>query len=240
MKTVDGKWVLECIDPSDPRRIKSIDELRDYIESVGFLPFFNVGIEGFSLEGLTSADCWWTGNISEDPWMWREVIAREGEIAYGKLFRGKAGFISKKWFPIFAAYRRDGYDFDSRYEDGLASRKQKKIIDILSEYDMLPLYELKKLAGFGKGGDTNFEGAITELQMQTYVVIKGFRRRKSKKNEEYGWPVADFMLSEKLFGTEHVRSAYSLKPGEAKEMILNHLLKLYPDADIRTAEKIVG
>ena len=81
--------------PFDPRRIKSIDELRDYIESVGFLPFFNVGIEGFSLEGLTSADCWWTGNISEDPWMWREVIAREGEIAYGKLFRGKAGFISK-------------------------------------------------------------------------------------------------------------------------------------------------
>ncbi len=30
-------------------------------------------------------------------------------------------YVSAKWFPDFANYRRDGYDFDARFEDGLAS-----------------------------------------------------------------------------------------------------------------------
>ena len=35
--------------------------------------------------------------------------------------------------------------------------------------------------------------------MRTYVIIRSFRRKRNKKNEEYGWSVADYMLSEKLF-----------------------------------------
>jgi hypothetical protein len=42
---------------------------------------------------------------------WREIIARTEEVAYGKYFGGKSGFVSKEWFPVFANYRRDGYDF---------------------------------------------------------------------------------------------------------------------------------
>ena len=239
MITVDGKWTMEGLDPSDPRRIRTIDELRAYINKVGFMPFFKGGIEGFSLEELTTADSWWSGNPTEDPWIWREIIAKEGDIAYGKLFRGKAGFISREWFPIFASYRRDGYDFDSRYEDGLVSRRQKRIIDILNEYDILPSYELKRLAGFGKEGERNFEGTMAELQMRTYVVIRSFRRKVNKKKEDYGWSVADYMLSEKLFGVDHVRSAYGISPKDAKDMITRHLLKQFPDIDIRKAEALI-
>lgn len=239
MITIDGKWTMEGLDRSDPRRIKTVEELRKYIDSVGFLPFFKGGIEGFSLEELTSADSWWSGNIAEDPWMWREIIAEEGNIAYGKLFRGRAGFISRDWFPIFAAYRRDGYDFDSRYEDGLVSRRQKRIIDILNQYELLPSYELKKLAGFGKEGEKNFEGTISELQMKTYIIIRSFRRKRNKKNEEYGWSVADYTLSEKLFGEDHVRSAYNMTAIEAKDRIIGHLLKLFPDTDIDEVERLI-
>lgn len=239
MITVDGKWTMEGLDRSDARRIKTIDELRKYINKAGFLPFFKVGMNGFSLEELTVGDSWWSGDILEDPWMWRELITDEGNIAYGKLFRGKAGFISKEWFPIFAAYRRDGYDFDSRYEDGLVSRRQKKIVDVLNKYDRLPSYELKKLAGFGKEGEKNFEGTISELQMRTYVIIRSFRRKRNKKNEEYGWSVADYMLSEKLFGEEHVRSAYGMVATDAKDKIVRHLLKLFPNTDINEAERLI-
>ncbi|NLO08257.1 MAG: hypothetical protein GX129_00075 [Clostridiales bacterium] len=239
MITIDGKWTMEGLVPSDPRRIKTVDELRKYINKVGFLPFFKGGIDGFSLEELTVADTWWSGNIAEDPWMWREVIAGEGEIAYGKLFRGRAGFISREWFPIFAAYRRDGYDFDSRYEDGLVSRRQKKVVDILNIYDMLPSYELKRLAGFGKEGEKNFEGTISELQMRTYVIIRSFRRKRNKRNEEYGWSVADYMLSEKLFGEDHVRSAYGMLANEAKDRIMEHLMRLFPETDIDEAERLI-
>ena len=39
-----------------------------------------------------------------------EIIAAGGRIAYGKFFDRKAGFISREWLPVFANYRRDGYD----------------------------------------------------------------------------------------------------------------------------------
>lgn len=239
MIVVDGNWIMEGLDRNDKSRIKTVGELKDYINMAGFLPFFKGGIDGFSLEKMTARDAWWSGDPVEDPWQWREVIAGEGEIAYGKLFCNRAGFISKEWFPIFAAYRRDGYDFDSRYEDGLASIRQKKLIDTLSLYDKLPSYELKKMAGFNKNGEKNFEGTITSLQMQTYVVIRSFRRKKNKKNEEYGWSVADYTLSEKLYGQDYVRSAYHLPADKAKEKIINHLLEMFPNAKREDAEKLI-
>jgi len=239
MITVDGQWIMEGLDRNDDRRIKTVEELKAYINSVGFLPFFKGGIIGFSVEEMTASDAWWSNDPADDPWLWREIIAEEGDIAYGKLFCNRAGFISKEWFPIFAAYRRDGYDFDSRYEDGLASIRQKKIMDVLNMYDRLPSYELKRMAGFNKNGEKNFEGTITSLQMQTYVVIGSFRRRRNKKNEEYGWSVADYTLSENLFGRDYVRSAYNLPAKKAKEKIIGHLLKLFPDAKPEEAEKLI-
>ena len=40
----------------------------------------------------------------------------------------KAGFISQKWLPVFANYRRDGYDFDALFEDEKAPIKHKNIM----------------------------------------------------------------------------------------------------------------
>ena len=50
-------------------------------------------------------------------------VARRGIAAYGKLFNKKARLVSRAWYPDLANYRRDGCDFDARYEDGLASYK---------------------------------------------------------------------------------------------------------------------
>jgi hypothetical protein len=179
MITIDGKWIMEGLDREDPRRIKTSGELSDYINKVGFLPLFKNSVKGFSVEELTAADSWWAGAPVEDPWEWREVIASEGRIAYGKLFGNRAGFVSKEWYPYLASFRRDGYDFDSRYEDGLASRRSKNIIDILMGVEELPSNELKVAAGFGKGGEKGFEGTITLLQMQTYITVRGFHKRSN-------------------------------------------------------------
>lgn len=287
MVTIDGKWRMEGLDREDPGRIKTSAELSEVIERFGFLPLFKNNIAGFSVEEMTAADCWWAGRPEEDPWEWREVIANEGRIAYGKLFCNRAGFISREWYPYFAAYRRDGYDFDSRYEDGLASRKHKKIVELLEITGSMPFYEsqegtgcagkgmpfygsqvetgnagkgmpfyetqeetsragkgmpsyeLKKAAGFGKEGESGFEGAVTALQMQTYIVVSGFHRRRNRKNEEYGWSVADYALSEALFGAEHVRSAYGIGTIEAKNRIIAQLKKLFPIASDQEAEKLI-
>ncbi|MGB4659442.1 MAG: hypothetical protein WBI07_09695, partial [Mobilitalea sp.] len=182
---------------------------------------------------------WWGSVPEEDPWQWREVIAAEGRIAYGKLFLNRAGFISKEWYPVFASYRRNGYDFDSRYEDGLASRRAKNIMDVLELYEALPSNEIRRFAGFGKGGEKGFEGVMASLQMQTYITVKNFQKRINKQQEEYGWSIAVYTLSEKLFGEEYVHSAYSLSQEEAKAKIVNHIASCFSKADILAIEKII-
>jgi hypothetical protein len=131
MITIDGMWIPEGLDSNDPNRIKTSDELSELIDEIGFLPLFKNNVPGFSVEERAGKDGWWNDHSTEDPWAWREIIAGQGHIAYGKLFGNRAGFISREWYPIFASYRRDGYDFDSRYEDGLASYRAKKIMDVM-------------------------------------------------------------------------------------------------------------
>ena len=130
MYVLDGQWYMEGIEWDDEGCIHSSDELLSVIESVGFLPLFSSGVPGFSVEEMTDTSCWWSGDISVDPWEWRAVLARTGKVAYGKFYGGRAGFISKKWFPYFANYRRDGYDFDALYEDGKAGYREKLLMDL--------------------------------------------------------------------------------------------------------------
>lgn len=239
MIELDGRWIMEGLACNDSNRIKNTKELTDFIDELGFLPLFKNTIEGFSVEELTAAEGWFGGLAYEDPWAWRESIAEEGNLAYGKFFANKAGFLSREWYPIFAAYRRNGYDFDSRYEDGLASYRTKRIMDVLEQAEYLPSNEIKKLAGFGKEGEKGFEGAMTSLQMQTYISVHSFRRRKNKKNEEYGWSVANYIISEKLFGAEHVRSAYSLSQTEAKHRIMQRVKDRFPAASEAVIERMI-
>lgn len=234
----DGQWIMEGTN-DEAVQLKCSDDLANLVNKIGFLPLFKGDIEGFSAEEYTNPKDWWGKNSEKDPWAWRQVIAAEGKIAYGKLFRNKAGFISKEWYPIFASYRRDGYDFDSRYEDGLASMKTKKIIDVFSEHKTLPSFELKKLAGFGKDGEKGFDGAMTLLQMQTYITVRDFKCKKNKKGEEYGWAVGVYSLSEELFSYDYVRSAYNMSSKEARDKIISHLRERFSGVSYEKAFKAI-
>lgn len=229
MAVENGVWTMYGMDWDDPYRIRSCRELINWINEIGFLPFFKNEIEGFSAEEHTSNRYWWTGNKEQDPWEWREIIARSGEVAYGKFFRKKAGFISKEWFPYFANYRRDGYDFDARWEDGLASMRCKKIMDKFEEQEEWMSHELKKQAGFLKGGEKNYSGMITELQMQTYLITRDFRQKRNKKGAEYGMAVSVYMTPEELWGYDLVTSAYKEAPETSRERIYMRVMEQYPN-----------
>ena len=240
MKCENGEWVVRGVDLDDPHRIKTPDELIDYINKVGFLPLFSNEIPGFSVEDHVAGLFWWTGDPQQDPWEWRVTIARSGEVAYGKFFHRKAGFISKEWFPAFANYRRDGYDFDARWEDELASRRAKRIIDLFEDNEELYSFEIKKSAGFGKEGEKNFEGVMTDLQMQGYLVVRDFRRRKRKKDgEEYGWAVSVYTTPERLVGYDAIAEGYREDPIRSGERIFAKIKQEYPDAAEEQIRKIM-
>lgn len=243
MASENGTWVMYGVDWEDPECIHTVDEAIEYINTVGFLPLFRNEIPGFSLEERTVPDYWWSGDPQVDPWEWRAIIARRGEIAYGKFFNNKAGFISQKWLPFFVNYRRDGYDFDARWEDGKASIRQKKIMDMFAEEKADSEYysaELKQYAGFGKGMEKGFDGTITALQMQTYLIVRDFRPKKNKKGQDYGWAVAIYSTPEHILGTDVVTSAYAEEPDESGKKIANHIREVYPIATPDQIKKILG
>ena len=153
-------------------RIHSAEEAITYIKKTGFLPLFKNDIPGFSLEERTFSGDWWSGDAQRDPWEWRKIMAGSGQMAYGKFFDKRAGFISRDWFPYFANYRRDGYDFDALWDDEKASMRQKKIMDLFAEENKDTerfSFEVKQNAGFGKGGEKNFEGTMADLEMRMYL-----------------------------------------------------------------------
>lgn len=230
MGNESGTWIMYGVDWDDPECIHTVQEAIDFINEIGFLPLFKNDIPGFSLEERTVPGYWWCGDPKVDPWEWREIIARSTEVAYGKFFDKKAGFISKKWLPFFANFRRDGYDFDALWDDEKASRRQKKIMDLFEADDELYSNEVKARAGFGKGGEKGFEGTVTDLQMKIYLCVRDFKQRKNKKGELYGWPIAIYSKPEAIWGYEHVTSRYNEKPEDSGRAIAEHIKERYPVA----------
>lgn len=238
-----GTWVMHGVAEDDPECIHTVEEAIEYINKVGFLPLFKNDIPGFSLEERTVPQHWWSENPERDPWEWREIIAGSGQVAYGKFFDKKAGFISKEWLPYFVNYRRDGYDFDALWDDEKASIRQKKIMDLFAEENddaELYSYEVKQNAGFGKKGEKNFEGTMTELEMKLYLCIRDFRKRKNKKGENYGWAIAVYSTPEHLFGYDYVTCAYSETPKESWEKIVAHMNDIYPIATEAQIRRVIG
>ena len=240
MALENGEWITRGLDWDNPLRIRSWRELMDWIDAVGFLPLFKNAIQGFSVEEHTSDLYWWSGDAEQDPWEWRQLIARSGQVAYGKFFGKRAGFISRAWFPHFANWRRDGYDFDSRWDEGLASLRQKRVMDQFAAGDALYSFALKRLAGFGKEGEKNFEGTVTDLQMGGYLLIRDFRRRLNKKGRPYGWPISVYATPEALWGYAHIASAYSAEPARSRELVFQQIAKNFPSATPAALQAVLG
>lgn len=182
-------------------KIKSISDLEKLIDKIGFLPFFANQIEGFSVEENIEPRYWFSDGV-EGAWEWKGAVIRDINCAYGKFFGGKAGFISREWYPDFANLRRDGYDFDARYDDGLARFSDKEVYDILEKHGSLLSGELKRIGGFGgNNGKKGFDGIMTRLQMKGYVVISDFEYKHDKQGQPYGWGVARYSTSENFSGS---------------------------------------
>lgn len=224
------------------KTIRTKEDLIGLVRELGFLPFFTNEVPGFSIEENVSPSAWyggdWTGRINWPVWEWKGELAFERVAVYGKFFRGRAGFVSPEWFPDLANYRRDGYDFDARFDDGLAPRKDKEIMDYLEKNGPTLSKGLKAALGYGKGGQTGFETVITRLQMQCYAEPVNFEYQKAKDGSVYGWGVARYGIADRWFDGLG-RAAYGRTPKESFERILTHLSEKLPGADPEALRKLL-
>ena len=224
------------------REIYSEKDMEQLVLEWGFLPFFKNGIAGFSIEEHTPPELWYDSESGDwAPWDWKGPVARTGTNIYGKLFWKKAGFVSLEWLPDFANYRRDGYDFDARFDDGLASFKDKELFDAIDRSGSLQTGQLKKLCGYGgKDGKKGFETAITRLQMQTYISVADFDYATDRHGNVYGWGIARYATPESRLGYETVTAAYARDPKESLRRMLDYLQKRLPHASEKQLLKLLN
>ena len=237
---MDSDWNLKGCRRDDPGRFHTADDAVRRIHEVGFLPFFATGIPGFSVEEHTLAWDWWTDDPKRDPWSWRMQLAARDDIAYGKFFDRKAGFVSRDWFPDFANYRRDGYDYEGMYEDGKMKNQAWKILGALelnedAEGLTLMSGELRRRAGVAKG----FDNVLIDLQMQSFLLIGGFGQKRNKRGEAYGWHLPSFMTPETKWSYDAVNRAGG-KPGDSWRRIQEQIRRFYPGADEKEIRKVMG
>ena len=215
------------------------EAILDAVRRLGFLPFFKNEVPGFSIAEHTPPQLWFS-DVADGPWEWKGPVARTKEVLYGKFFKGRAGFISRDWFPVFANYRRKGYDFDALYDDGFAPYGDKQIYDVLAARESLLSKELKTLSGYGKGGEKGFDGRITRLQMQCYAVIADFEYMQDRFGKEYGWGVARYATPEALFGEDFMAEAYREAPERSQARVYARLREICPGADEKQIKRLLG
>ena len=220
--------------------IRSKKDMKEVIETFGFLPFFAGSIPGFSIEEHVKSDMWYTSEDGEwKVWDWKGPVIRELNCAYGKFFENKAVFISKEWFLDFANYRRDGYDFDARYDDGLASMRDKELYDLLEAKAPILSKELKKTGNYNKGGKKGFDTIITRLQAQGYVLINDFVYATDKSGKQYGWGIGMYSTPEIFFGSDFRDNVYKRTPQESYLKLFEHIKKLFPSTDDEIIKKVL-
>lgn len=220
--------------------IRTKQDMIDAVETFGFLPFFAGSIPGFSIEEHVSDDAWYSSSDGEwKVWEWKGPVIREARCAYGKFFENKAVFISSEWFPDFANYRRDGYDFDARYDDGLASYRDKELFELLDANAPVISKALKAKGNYRKGGRKGFDTMITRLQAECYVLISDFVYATDKTGKSYGWGIAEYSTPEKFFGEDFTSRVYQRSPEESYQRIRGHLHSMFPEIDDKTIRKIL-
>jgi len=127
-------------------RIYNSAQLIELVEEIGFLPLLDSGINGFSAEEMVDEECRYVvfpdGGWDWPLWKWKGEIITEGGHVYGKFFAGKAGFISRKWWPHFCNYRR------STRQPLTEGSIEETILTTLEVNESLITRELRAACGF--------------------------------------------------------------------------------------------
>lgn len=210
--------------------VRCRQDLIEAVQNFGIVPLFENAIPGFSVEEHVSPRCWFS-DTEEGVWEWKGPVIRESGCAYGKFFERKAAFVSFDCFLDLANYRRDGYDFDARYDDGLASRQDKELFDLVDAHAPILSKELKALGNYRKGGRKGFDTSMNRLQEQGYVLIRDFVYLQDRFGKPYGWGVAEYSTPEKLMGAAFTEQVYARSPEESYERLLQRLRVLCPRAE---------
>ena len=226
-------------------RVRTKQDLIDAVREYGIVPYFSTSVPGFSLEEHCSPSVLFSDS-GDDTWAWKGPVIQATGCAYGKFFEKKAAYVSREIFLDLANYRRDGYDFDSRYDDGLARFRDKQLYDLIDASAPVLSKVLRETGGYAYSGrwqktegKKGFDTSVTRLQEQCYVIISDFVYTLDKNGNRRGWGVAEYSTPEKTMGEFFTDNVYRRTPEESYERLMEHLKKLFPRAQEKELKKFL-
>lgn len=180
---------------------------------------------------------WHTGDPETDPWEWRmRVLEEKKDIAYGKVFFGTGGFITKEWYPYFLAVRQKGLVFDEWYDNGKISQLENQIYEAICENGRVALHDLKHICGITKETSNKFDRALTNLQKYLFITMCGRTPKYNKFRQAYGWNSTVFCTTEEFWGED---LSLDISYEDAYQKIHDRILELNPDAEEKVIKKFI-
>ena len=201
-------------------RIYNSAQLMELIGQIGFLPLLDSGIKGFSAEEMVDEECRYVvfpdGGWDWPLWKWKGEIITEGGHVYGKFFAGKAGFISREWWPHFCNYRRSARPAPTE------GSIEESILLTLEANESLITRQLRAACGFdGPKMRSKFDSYVTRLQMATRIVTEDFVYPTDRHGRSYGWGWSLLTTPELLYGKDACQC--DCTPQESFELIFQQL-----------------
>ena len=229
---------------SEDYEISSCPQLIERVQQLGFLPLLDSGIAGYCAEEMMAPDCHYVqfedGSWEWPLWMWKGPVIADGGCVYGKFFNGKAGFISRAWWPDFYNYRRSIYPYPE--PDSI----EEIILTTLQEQGSAIARDLRASCGMtGAKMRSRFDAYVNKLQMGCYIVTEDFVYPRDKHGKEYGFGWQLLNTPENLLGRDaclsYTDETHTIlrSPQESYERILVHLQTILPDAAIKQLNKLI-
>ncbi len=216
--------------------IHSCPELIDCVRHTGFLPLLESGIRGYAAESLMAEECRFTqfddGSWEWPLWQWKGSVVRDGNCLYGKFFAGKAGFISREWWPDFCNWRRSKNPEPEEFSiEGI-------ILATLRDHGSMIARDLRAACDLtGKNMRSKFDAYVGRLQMATYIVTEDFVYPVDKHGRKYGFGWSLLTTPERLLGKE--ACLCDRAPDESYRRMVEHLSRLLPVATEKQIKKLL-
>lgn len=220
--------------------LSTYDQFVQALDTLGFLPFSSNAIDYPNLGRLGENSQWFTDDPDTDPWQWKTRLVEERRGAFGKVLGGKPAFISREWYPYFLAARRGGESFQDAYEEGRMSHECQRIMALLGEGNPLAVHEIKLLAGFDKGSQSCFEGALATLQMGFFITVNGAKRKTTLLGQPYGWPGMEYQSVEAWAWPEALERAAALDAGQAGLHLVQRVREVMPAVGEKQARRFLS
>lgn len=219
------------------QKIQDCDELVSFIDEVGFLPLLSMGIAGWSAEEVVSEACRYRqlpeGGWKWPLWEWKGSIIQDSGCAYGKFFTGKAGFVSKAWWPDFCNWRRHRFPYPA------VGSVEEAILMTLKEEESMITRELRAACGFtGAKMRSRFDSYLSRLEMGGYVVTEDFVYPQDRQGRQYGWGWSLLTTPERLLGRDSCHMDGS--PEASHERLLEHFKKILPEESGSLINRLLG